>query len=65
MAEKKYKLPRKRKKAYIKARGKRNYAIMCNWFLPSEKSHVFPKEVEIKEISLGSKASTIVTKGRW
>lgn len=63
--EKKYKLPRKRKKAYIKARGRQNYMLMTKWCLPANKTHVFPKEVKVNTISLGQEASSFEKVGRW
>lgn len=42
--KKKIKLPRKRKKAYIKSRGRQNYRGMLV-FLPMENETKFPKDV--------------------
>lgn len=47
VSENKIKLPRKRKKAYIKERGAANYKGMRTSFLPSEGETKFPKVINM------------------
>jgi len=44
---KKIKLPRKRKKAYIKERGVNNYQGMRKYFLVDEEKSKFPKQISM------------------
>ena len=43
----KIKLPRRRKKAYIKARGHHNYKVLVNILLPEEGHSNFYKDMEM------------------
>ena len=60
---KKIKLPRKRKKAYMKVRGRNNYLGLKNSFLPLIGSSILVKEMRP---GIGANGKPIFIKeGRW